>query len=98
VAAARATDLAFRLEHDFREFYATINLFMTDRRDGRPVGVYGHQERLLSASRTQPAWGEVEMAWDTTRETLKLLLNLIADMHKSASLSIWTISSNWKMS
>jgi ATP-dependent DNA helicase DinG len=85
VAAARATDLAFRLEHDFREFYATINLFMTDRRDGRPVGVYGHQERLLSASRTQPAWGEVEMAWDTTRETLKLLLNLIADMHKSAT-------------
>jgi hypothetical protein len=25
------------------------------------------------------------MAWDTTRETLKLLLNLIADMHKKRS-------------
>jgi ATP-dependent DNA helicase DinG len=85
VAAARATDLAFRLDHDFREFFTIINQFMNDQRDGRPVGPYGHQERLLSASRTQPAWGEVEMAWDTTRETLKLLLNLVADMHKTAS-------------
>jgi ATP-dependent DNA helicase DinG len=81
VAAARATDLAFRLDHDFREFFTIINQFMNDQRDGRPVGPYGHQERLLSASRTQPAWGEVEMAWDTTRETLKLLLILVADLH-----------------
>ncbi|HSV85067.1 MAG TPA: helicase C-terminal domain-containing protein, partial [Levilinea sp.] len=85
VAAARATDLAFRLDHDFRELFNTVNQFMADQRDGRPVGPYGHQERLLPASRTLPAWGEVEMAWDTTRETLKLLLNLLADMHKSAS-------------
>jgi ATP-dependent DNA helicase DinG len=85
VSAGRATDLAFRLEHDFREFYSMISQFMTDRRDGRPVGPYGHQERLLSASRTQPAWGEVEMSWDTARETLKLLLNLVADLHKTAS-------------
>jgi hypothetical protein len=85
VAAARATDLAFRLDHDFREFFSTINQFMTDQRDGRPVGPYGHQERLLPATRTLPGWGEVEISWDTTRETLTLLLNIIADMHKSAA-------------
>jgi hypothetical protein len=85
VAAARATDLAFRLEHDFREFFSTISQFMTDQRDGKPVGPYGHQERLLSATRTLPGWDEVEIAWDTTSETLKLLLNIIADLHKSAA-------------
>jgi ATP-dependent DNA helicase DinG len=85
VSAARATDLAFRLEHDFREFFSTISQFMTDQRDGKPVGPYGHQERLLSATRTLPGWGEVEIAWDTTNETLKLLLNITADLHKSAA-------------
>jgi DNA polymerase-3 subunit epsilon/ATP-dependent DNA helicase DinG len=84
-AATRLTDLAFRLDHDFRQFFNMVNQFMSDRRDDRPVGPYGHQERILPASRTLPAWGEVEIAWDTTRDTLKLLLNLLAELYKSAS-------------
>jgi DNA polymerase-3 subunit epsilon/ATP-dependent DNA helicase DinG len=81
----RATDLAFRLEHDLKEFFKSLEYFLQEQREGRPVGAYGHQERILSATRTQPAWGEVEMAWDSADETFKLLINLIAEIHKSAS-------------
>ncbi len=81
--AKRITDLAFRLDHDLREFYHTLDTFLIDQRDGRPVSNYGQQVRVLSATRTQPSWAVVEMGWDTTNETFRLLLNLIADLTKS---------------
>lgn len=81
----RCTDLSFRLEHYIKDFFQTIEEFMTDQREGRPLGTYAQQERIVSATRTQPAWAQVEMSWDQTCETLKLLLNLIADLYKSVS-------------
>jgi ATP-dependent DNA helicase DinG len=79
----RSADLSFRLEHDFSQFFFAINAFLEDQRDGRPVGTYGQQERITPATRTQPGWSEVEIAWDVADETLKLLLNLLADLYKS---------------
>lgn len=82
---SRSTDLAFRLDHDFRQFFTAINEFLANQREGRPIGPYSQQERILPATRTQPGWTEIEIAWDTTRETLSLLLNLVAEIHKSVS-------------
>ena len=82
-SARRATDLAFRLDHDFREFFAALDSFLTDQRDGRPVSPYGQQERILPATRAQPAWGDVEVQWDVTHETLTLLLTLLSTFSKS---------------
>ncbi len=79
----RITDLSFRLDHDFKNFFTSLSDFLQDQRDGAPVGNYGHQERILSATRTIPAWGEVEMTWDTAHETQKLLINLLADVYKA---------------
>ena len=70
----QATDLAFRLEHLIRQFFSAIDQFLTDQREGRPVGSYAHQERILPATRTLPAWGEVELAWDEADHTLSPLL------------------------
>ena len=82
-AIQRATDLIFRLEHDFLQFFRAIDAFLEERREGRPVSPYGQQERIVSATRTLPMWTDVEITWDTARETAGLLLNLLAQLHKS---------------
>ena len=80
----RATDLAFRLEHHNRQFYDSIDQFLAEQREGRPVSMYAQQERILPSTRTQPSWTEVEVSWDQCQETLKLLLNVLEQIYKSA--------------
>jgi ATP-dependent DNA helicase DinG len=79
----RATDLAFRLEHYLVQFFRAIEEFLADQRDGRPLGTYAQQERIVPATRTQPAWTGVEIAWEQVHETFDLLLNLLAQFYKS---------------
>lgn len=81
----RATDLLFRLEHCFREFFNAVVDFMAEQRDGRPVSGYGQQERIVDATRTLPVWTNVEVVWDEAHETINLLLNLLADIYKAGA-------------
>ncbi len=74
----QATNLAFRMDNLVRQFFIAIDQFLYEQREGRPVGMYSHQERVLPATRTQPAWGNVELAWDETEHTLQPLVELIA--------------------
>ncbi len=78
--AEKATDVAFRLQHLSRQFFQSIDHFLIEQRDGRPVGMYSHQERIIAATRTQPAWAFVEQAWDETQGTLSTLLDLLAKL------------------
>ena len=73
----RATDLAFRLDAYTSNFFRTVSDFLSEQREGRPLGVYAQQERILTATRTQPHWINVEVSWDQARDTLKLLLALL---------------------
>lgn len=84
-AIQRATDLLFRMEHHFREFFTVSEEFLMEMRDGRPVSAYGQQQRVLDATRTLPIWTNVEIAWDETHETTHLLLNLIEEIYRSAA-------------
>jgi len=59
-------------------FFEGIDQFLLDQRDGRDMGMYSHQERITSSTRSQPAWGEVELAWDDTQNTLLPLLENLA--------------------
>ncbi len=79
----RATDLCFRLEAYNTRFFDSINQFLIEQREGRQIGVYAQQERILPATRTQPSWTEVEMAWDQARETLNLLLNILEQVNQA---------------
>jgi ATP-dependent DNA helicase DinG len=81
----RATDLLFRMEHGFQSFFRAIEGFLAELRDGRPVGAYGQQERILDASRTLPSWSDVEIEWDSVHEANSLLLNLLSELYKSCS-------------
>jgi DNA polymerase-3 subunit epsilon/ATP-dependent DNA helicase DinG len=75
--AQRATDLAFRFDNDVRVFFQSLDGFLGEQREGRPLGMYSHQERILPATRTQPAWGEVELTWDDAAHSLAPLVELL---------------------
>ncbi len=88
----RATDLAFRFDHGLGNFMRCVEIFMESARDGRPVGPYGQQVRILPATRTLPIWSEVEMAWDAAHETMKLLLSLLSEVHRTIGEGIDNLS------
>jgi DNA polymerase-3 subunit epsilon/ATP-dependent DNA helicase DinG len=75
---SRATDLAFQFEQIARQFFVTLDQFLFEQREGKPVGQYAHQERILTATRRQPAWSEVEAVWDEANHTLQPLLEILA--------------------
>ncbi|MBN1146038.1 MAG: DEAD/DEAH box helicase family protein [Anaerolineales bacterium] len=72
-----ATDLAFRFEHLARRFFTNIDQFLAEQRQGHPMSAYAHQERIVPATRTQPAWMEVEVAWDEAQLALVPLVESI---------------------
>lgn len=86
-AVQRATDLLFRIDHYFKNFFNCIEDFLADKRGGRPISGYGQQERIVSATRTLPMWTHVELTWGEAIETVELLLNLLAEIHRKASES-----------
>ena len=81
----RAGEMAFRLENQARDFFSTLQFFISEQREGKPQSQYAYQERILSSSRTLARWDEVEIAWSGSGETLRLLLNCIAEIYKTAS-------------
>ena len=82
---SRATDMAFRIEQMNREFYNILNEFVRHQREGQPSSNYSWQARVLPATRTLPGWDEVEIAWDTTSDTLRMLMVSLEEIYRAAS-------------
>jgi DNA polymerase-3 subunit epsilon/ATP-dependent DNA helicase DinG len=80
----RATDMAFRIEQMNREFYNILGEFARLQREGQAPSNYSWQARVLPSTRTLPGWDEVEVAWDTIGETLRMLMISLAEIHKGA--------------
>lgn len=70
----KITDHAFKVESRLDEFFSALDKFMAQQRGGRPIGRYTQQERIVSSTRTQPDWINVEIAWDQARQSLSALL------------------------
>ncbi len=79
----RATTLLFRIEHAATAFFHAVEEFLGEVREGRPVGAYGQQERILESSRTLPPWTNVEITWDAAHESINLLAALLAELYKT---------------
>jgi DNA polymerase-3 subunit epsilon/ATP-dependent DNA helicase DinG len=77
----RTADLAFQLEEMGQRFFVSLNHFLYEQREGQGLGMYAHQERITQATRSQPAWGEVELTWD---EGHGILLAMIENIGKIA--------------
>lgn len=81
----RASDLAFRLENQARDFFYGLMEFMQYMQEGRPQSLYAFSTRILPATRTAQGWDAVEISWDSTGETMRLLINVVGDAYKAAS-------------
>lgn len=66
----QVTDNAFRLENVIRLFFTSIDQFLYESREGKPLGPYPYQERIVPATRTQPGWADVELGWDDVENSL----------------------------
>jgi ATP-dependent DNA helicase DinG len=82
---ARATDLAFRLEQLDHEFFVGLAAFAAQQREGEQPSTYAWQGRILPSTRTMPGWDQVEIRWDSTRETLVLLMQVLSEIRDSFS-------------
>ncbi len=81
----RATDLVWRLQEQARIFFDALTEFIAFQREGQPTSTYAYQERILPATRTQPGWDAVEIAWGAAAETLALLVALLGEIQKGAT-------------
>lgn len=81
----RATDIAFRIEQMTREFFKIVGQFAQRQREGQAYSNYNWQMRVLPATRTLPGWDEVEIAWDTTGETLRMLLTCMEEVYRASA-------------
>ncbi|HEX5808708.1 MAG TPA: exonuclease domain-containing protein, partial [Anaerolineales bacterium] len=82
---SRATDMAFRIEQMTRSFYQIVGEFARLQREGQPQSNYSWQMRVLPSTRTVPGWDEVEIAWDSTSETLRMLMISLEEIYRAAS-------------
>ncbi len=79
----RASDHAFQMESLVRGFFDTIDHFLFEQREGQPVGPYSQQVRILPGTRVQPAWLEVEMAWEDAHSTAVALLGKLEQIARA---------------
>lgn len=79
------TDQVFRLESLSRDFFFSIEQFLTEQREGREIGSYSQQERIIQATRNQPAWAQVEMAWEQVELTYSVLLANLEKLTKGVA-------------
>ena len=83
-AIEKATDLAYRIENDFRKFFMAIEEFMMQERDGGEVGDYGQQVRVVPSTQLQPQWDNIQIAWDDASKPMESLMrvldSLLSDM------------------
>jgi DNA polymerase-3 subunit epsilon/ATP-dependent DNA helicase DinG len=71
----QATDHAFRFDNQVTEYFSALSSFLEELREGKSIGTYAQQERILPATRKLPFWLDVEIAWEQANESLKSLMN-----------------------
>ena len=79
----KTTDLAFHFQNAFKHFFNILNHFLAEQREGRSLGNYPQQVRIIPSTRTLPAWEEVELVWEDTQATLTPLAESIEIIARS---------------
>ncbi len=61
-------------------FFEALDDFLSIRRDGKPVGPYGQQERIVNSTRSLPEWSDMEIAWDNLKQPFGSMLDSLQEM------------------
>jgi ATP-dependent DNA helicase DinG len=79
----KTTDYAFHFQNIFKHFFTTINYFLEEQREGRFLGSYPQQVRVISATRSLPSWSEIELVWEDVQKILNPLLQSLEIINRS---------------
>jgi ATP-dependent DNA helicase DinG len=79
----RAIELCFRFDNQQRSLFVLLKEFISTQNENQRSSSYAYQIRILPSVRTLPGWDEIEIAWDATNDTLKLLSRVIEDLQKA---------------
>ncbi len=72
-----AGDTAFRFDTEMTAYFKALDYVLEELREGKPLGTYPQQARILPATRTLPAWLDVEIAWEKAGQTLEDLMGAL---------------------
>lgn len=76
----RSTDLAFRIQNRFRDFFTKVESFLLQERNGKEIGDYGQQVRVISATQHQPIWDDIMISWDEVAPPLDELQRSLSSL------------------
>ncbi|HEY42882.1 MAG TPA: DEAD/DEAH box helicase family protein [Anaerolineae bacterium] len=79
-AISAISDRTLDCLHLAQRTFDTLSNFMTFRREGEPIGPYGHQFRIVPSTRTLPEWSEVEIAWENLRGPLSTVVEALIEI------------------
>lgn len=79
---AEATDRAFRFDNEMTAYFRALDNLLLELREGKPLGTYPQQTRILSAVRTLPAWLDVEISWEQAASDLDALLKILRQIRE----------------
>ncbi len=71
------TDKAYLFQNEAQNFFIALDRFLENQREGRDIGAYSQRVRIVSATRTQPDWNDVEFAWEDATKALDPMLGLL---------------------
>ncbi len=77
----RASELAFRLDGQAKDFFYGLSDFIAIQREGRPQSLYAYQERIQPHTRTARGWDNVELGWNNAGDTMRLLIGLTGEIY-----------------
>lgn len=70
----KMVDIAVRFDTYMGQYFKALDFVLEELRDGRPIGTYPQQARILPSLRSLPMWFEVETAWDNAHAALNSLI------------------------
>ena len=81
-AVEQAADRAFHFDIKMTAYFKALDNLLEELREGRPLGTYPQQERILPATRTLPAWFDVELTWEQAKADLDQLEDLLGKVRE----------------
>ena len=70
----KITEKSEELNPELKNLFDCLRRYMDDLREGRPLTIYGQQQRLAEESRSMEGWDEIEIIWSNCEALMKSIL------------------------
>ena len=78
----KLTNKAEDLTPELKNLFECLRRFMDDLREGKPLTIYGQQQRLATETRSMDGWDEIEIVWSNCETLMRSILKKTNKMAK----------------